>query len=86
MANKHYKKWWLQLPVGFLFVSAGILAIVYSLDIRPNDEWPVWVIISIVLVNIGLGFLGSAFIHKIKSDLIRRERSKYRHQEIEEEI
>jgi hypothetical protein len=84
MANRHYKKWWLQMPIGFLFVSAGILAIDYSLDRRPNDEWPVWVVVSIVLFNLGIGFLGSAFIHKVKSDLIRKERVKSKPSEQEE--
>lgn len=78
MANRHYKKWWIQMPVGFVFISAGIFAIVFSLDKRPNDEWPIWVAIAIVAFNLGLAFLGSALIHKLKSDLIRRDRAKYR--------
>jgi len=84
MANRHLKRWWLQMPIGFLFVSAGILTIDYSLDRRPNDEWPVWVVISIVLFNLGIGFLGSAFIHKVKSDLIRKERTRSKQSEQDE--
>ena len=71
------------MPIGFLFVSAGIVAIDYSLDKRPNDEWPVWVIVSIVLINLGIAFLGSAFIHKVKSDLIRKERTKTKQEQEE---
>jgi hypothetical protein len=84
MSNTHYKKWWLYMPIGFLFVSAGILAIVYSLDKLPNNDWTVWATVSILAINLGLGFLGSALIHKIKSDLIRRERLKHRGPEQEE--
>ncbi|MFI5187844.1 MAG: hypothetical protein ACHQF0_14020 [Chitinophagales bacterium] len=85
MANKHYKRWWFQMPVGFLFISTGILAIVYFLDKRPDNEWPVWAVISVVIFDIGLGFLGSAFVHKVKSDLIRKERIKHQHP-LEEEF
>jgi hypothetical protein len=84
MANKHYKKWIWQMPLGFLLVSAGIGAIVYSIYHRPAEEWRMWAVGSVVVFDIGLAILGSAFIHKIKSDLIRRERSRYHHPEQEE--
>jgi len=73
------------MPIGFLFISAGILAIVYSLDKLPNNEWPIWATVSIVAVDIGLGLLGSALIHKVKSDLIRRERLRHRSTDQEED-
>jgi len=65
------------MPIGFIFVSGGIVTIVYSLDNRPNNEWLQWVVISVACINLGIGFLGSAFIHKVKSDLIRKEKSKH---------
>ena len=86
MANKHYRKWWLQMLVGFMSVSLGILAIVFSIAKRPPSEWSVWAAISIVMINVGLAFLGSSFVHKTKSDLIRRERLRHHHHAIEEEI
>jgi membrane protease YdiL (CAAX protease family) len=86
MANRHFKKWIWQFPLGLLLVSAGITVIVYSIQHRPGEEWKIWTAIAIVILDVGLAFLGSSLIHKIKSDLIRRERSRYSPPEIEEEI
>jgi hypothetical protein len=74
MANKHYQKWLLQMPFGFLMVGAGIIVIMYSANKRASDEWLIWGIISASIITAGLGILGNAFIHKVKSDLIRKQR------------
>ncbi|TMI97619.1 MAG: hypothetical protein E6H06_01250 [Bacteroidetes bacterium] len=76
MANKHYQKWLFQMPVGFLLVGAGVIVIMYSANKRASDEWLVWGLISAAIITIGLGILGNAYIHKIKSDLIRKQRAK----------
>lgn len=78
MANRHFKRWLLKMPLGFLFVAAGIAAIMYPLYKRPNQEWMIWGGASIVSFIIGLLFLGSAYVHKVKSDLIKRGRPRYK--------
>jgi len=39
-------------------------------------DWIFWALISAVTINAGLLFLGSALIHKVKADLIRRQKQK----------
>jgi uncharacterized membrane protein HdeD (DUF308 family) len=85
MANKHFKRWVLKMPLGFLFIAAGIAAIIYPVYKRPDEEWMVWGGASIASFIIGLLFLGSAYIHKVKSDLIKRGRPRYKIIEEEEE-
>lgn len=62
------------MPFGFLIISVGIWVITYSTSSRPHEEWRVWTTVAIVVLNLGLAILGSAFVHKVKSDLIRKER------------
>ena len=85
MANKHFKRWLLKMPLGFLFIAAGITAIIYPVNNRPREEWMMWGAASIFTFIIGLILLGSAFVHKVKSDLIRRGRPMYKVIEEKEE-
>ena len=85
MANKHFRRWLLKMPLGFLLIAAGIAAIIYPIHNRPHAEWMLWGGASIVSFILGLIFLGSAYIHKVKSDLIRRGRPRYKIVEEEEE-
>jgi len=80
MANKHFKRWLLKMPLGFLFIAAGIAAIIYPVFNRPREgeEWMIWGAASIVTFIIGLIFLGNAYVHKVKSDLIKRGRPMYK--------
>lgn len=64
------------MPVGFLLIDAGILLIMYSANKRASDEWLLWGIISMAIITSGLGLLGNAYVHKVKSDLIRKQRAK----------
>jgi hypothetical protein len=84
MPNKHYQKWLLQMPIGFLLVGAGVVVIMYAANKRASDEWLIWAIISVTILNAGLGILGNAYIHKVKSDLMRRQRTTTRHSSDEE--
>jgi uncharacterized membrane protein HdeD (DUF308 family) len=84
MANKHYQKWLLQMPVGFLLVGAGVIVIMYSANKRASDEWFIWGLISAVVVTAGLAILGNAYVHKVKSDLIKKQRSRQHHSTFEE--
>jgi hypothetical protein len=79
MPNKHYQKWLLQMPIGFLLISAGVLVLMYAANKRASDEWLIWGIVSLTILNAGLGILGNALIHKVKSDLMRRQRTKPHH-------
>ena len=76
----------LKMPLGFLFIAAGIAAIIYPVyNNRPREELMIWGAASIVTFIIGLIFLGSAYVHKVKSDLIKRGRPMYKVFEEKEE-
>ncbi|HET9824580.1 MAG TPA: hypothetical protein VFP87_04565 [Chitinophagaceae bacterium] len=85
MSNKHYQKWFLQMPAGFLLINAGILLIMYSANKRASDEWLMWGILSAAIITSGLGILGNAYIHKVKSDLIRKQRAREQHSSVVED-
>jgi len=77
MSNKHEKKFIIYLLIGFLFTSTGISSIIYFGYIDEHKiDWYLLAAVPVVIINAGLLFLGSAFIHKVKADLIRRQRQK----------
>lgn len=73
------------MPLGFLLIATGIASIIYPIYNRPRQEWMIWGGSSIVIIITGLVFLGSAYIHKVKSDLIKRGRPRYKIVEEDEE-
>lgn len=63
--------------IGFILTTSGISAIIYSAFTDEHKmDWIFWAAISAVAINAGLLFLGSSLIHKVKADLIRRQRQK----------
>ena len=77
MSNKHEKKFIINMLIGFLFTTTGISSVIYFASIDEHKiDWFLWAVIPVVTINAGLIFLGSAFIHKVKADLIRRQRQK----------
>ena len=76
MYNKHYRKWVIQMPIGFLLTGAGILLIMYTANKHAQEEWLLWGIVSLTIINSGLALLGNAYTHKVKSDLMRKQRMK----------
>ena len=77
MTNKHEKRFIFNMLLGLIFTTAGISSIIYSTFTNENrHDWIFWAAIPIVTINTGLLFMGSAVIHKVKADLIRRQKSK----------
>jgi hypothetical protein len=65
------------MMIGFILTTSGISSIIYSAFTDEHKmDWIFWAAISAVAINAGLLFLGSALIHKVKADLIRRQRQK----------
>jgi len=78
MHSKHHQKFVSKLLLGFLLISAAILLISYISFIKSRPrEWYIWTAGCIVLLNSGLYFLGTAMIHKVKSDFTKRQKRKY---------
>lgn len=77
MTNKHEKKFIINMLIGFILTTGGISAIIYaSFTDEHKMDWIFWAAISAVAINAGLLFLGSSLIHKVKADLIRRQKQK----------
>jgi len=79
MTNRHRQKYILQLLVGMGLISGGILVIIYTSFLESQDrqgEWYIWAGAAMALINSGLYILGNAFVHKVKSDLIRKQKQK----------
>ncbi|MBC7947596.1 MAG: hypothetical protein H7Y42_06930 [Chitinophagaceae bacterium] len=77
MTNRHRQKYISRMLIGFGFITPGILSICYISVLKSKpEEWYLWAAAAIVLINGGLLCLGSAVIHKVKSDLIRKQRQK----------
>jgi len=80
MSNSHQEKYITKLLVGFAFIIGGIMVILYAAFERTkNDDWYFWGIVASLLIITGLFFLLNAFVHKVKSDLIKKQRSKEQH-------
>ncbi len=80
MNNKHEKKFILNTLIGLLFTTGGIFAILYVCLNRAvhQQDWIFWAVIASIAINTGLLFIGSGAIHKVKADLIRRQKAKTR--------
>ena len=80
MNNKHEKKFILNTLVGLIFTTGGIFSILYVCFNRAGhqQDWVFWAVIAAIAINTGLLFIGSGAIHKVKADLIRRQKSKAR--------
>jgi hypothetical protein len=77
MSNTHEKKFVINMLIGMIFTTAGISCIIYACFNKENQhDWIFWSVIPVILINTGLLFIGSSVIHKVKADLIRRQKQK----------
>jgi hypothetical protein len=84
VTNKHRQKYLVSLLSGLGLVSGGVLVIIYASFLKDRkDEWYIWGAVAIMLVNSGLFLLGNAFVHKVKADLIRKQKQKDLHKKYE---
>lgn len=75
MSINRQRKFIINMLVGLVFTTTGICSILYAcLTIRNEKDWISWAVISVVTLNAGLLFLGSSIVHKVKADLVRRQR------------
>ena len=77
MSNDHGRKFVINMIIGLIFTTFGIASIVYSCASKEAEkDWMLWAIIPIITINTGLLMVGRSVVHKVKSDLIRRQRQK----------
>jgi multisubunit Na+/H+ antiporter MnhC subunit len=77
MSNGHGEKYISKLLFGFGFITAAVLLfyfVVFNLPVK--EDWYFWGIATAILFNIGLFLLISAAVHKMKNDMIRRQKSR----------
>ena len=77
MQNNHQGKYVRKLFVGVIFVTAGIFGLVYFLKTtETTSPWYIWSGGMATLIKAGLILICNAFVHKIKADLIRKQKQK----------
>jgi divalent metal cation (Fe/Co/Zn/Cd) transporter len=84
--NRHRQKYLLSLLAGLGLVSGGILIVLYTSRLDKGEErteWMIWAVAALSLINSGLYLLGNAFVHKVKSDLIRKQKQREQHKKYE---
>jgi len=76
-SNNHKDKYLTNLLIGMAAVGAGIILIVYACFKKNHTgDWYFWGGVASVLVCTGLLFLMNAVVHKIKADLIRKQKAR----------
>lgn len=79
MSNKHEKKFVINTLIGLLFTTASAFVILYVCFHKiEKQDWIFWAIITAIGMNAGFLFIGSGVVHKVKADLIRRQKQKSR--------
>lgn len=74
----HEDKYISKLLFGFGAVIAGVMSIMYACFERTkHDDWYFWGIVASLLLCAGVYLMGSAFTHKVKSDLIRKQKMRH---------
>jgi len=75
MSNNHQEKYITKLLLGFTLIIGAIFLILYAAFERTRlDDWYFWGFVASTLICIGLYLLLSAFVHKMKSDMINRQK------------
>jgi uncharacterized membrane protein HdeD (DUF308 family) len=77
MSSNHQEKFTSKMLFGFAFITGGIFLVLYAAFERTRaDDWYFWGIVASIVINTGLYFLVSAFVHKVKSDFIKRQKQR----------
>ena len=76
MGNHHLERWIYKTVIGFLLVAGGIFFMYYSLSHFMRKDWILYGLISSLAVAIGVYFLSSAAVNKVKSDIIKKQKLK----------
>jgi len=75
--NSHHERYFTKLLIGFASITGSIFTILYAAFERSEaGDWYFWGIVASFLMCGGFYFMLSAFVHKIKSDFSRRQKSR----------
>ena len=77
MSTGHGEKYVTKLLFGFGFITAAVFLFYFvSFNLAIKEDWYFWGIATAVLFNVGLFLLVTAAVHKMKNDMIRRQKSR----------
>ncbi|HEY5771476.1 MAG TPA: hypothetical protein VIS75_02560 [Chitinophagaceae bacterium] len=76
MGNYHLERWIYKTVTGFFLVAGGIFFMYYSLSHFMRKDWILYGLICSLAVSIGVYFLSSAAVNKVKSDMIKKQKIK----------
>ena len=71
----HEDKYISKLLVGFGAIIAAVMSIMYACFERTKlDDWYFWGVVASLLFCFGIFSMLNAFVHKVKSDMIRKQK------------
>lgn len=74
----HEEKFLSKLLFGFGAIIAGVMLTLFVCSERaPIDEWYWWGMAISALICTGIYLIASALIHKMKSDMIRKQKMRH---------
>jgi uncharacterized membrane protein HdeD (DUF308 family) len=75
MSNHHYERWIIKLLIGFILIAGGVFFLYYSVThLHTKERWIFLALSSAVPVAVGALLMSSATVHKVKSDLIKKQK------------
>ena len=73
----HSDRFLTKVLIGFTLVTASVFVVVFACFERVKyDDWYGWGLLASFLMCVGVYFICSGFVHKIKADLLKRQKSK----------
>ena len=81
MSNSHQEKFITKLLIGVTFILVSVFLLFYTIYERSEksikeDDWYWWAFGFASLLATGIILICSAYVHKVKSDLIRRQQQR----------
>lgn len=81
MSNSHQEKFVSKLLIGVTLILISTFVLFYAIFERSEkevkeDDWYWWAFAFAALLIAGIIFICSGYVHKVKSDLIRRQQQR----------
>jgi preprotein translocase subunit YajC len=81
MSNSHQEKFITKLLIGVTIILVSVFLLFYTIYERPEkaakeEDWYWWAFGFAALLTTGVILICSAYVHKVKSDLIRRQQQR----------
>ena len=74
---KQEEKYISKLLIGCGSIIAGVMVILYaSFERTKHDDWYFWGVLASLLLCGGVYSMMGAFVHKIKADMIRKQKGR----------